>query len=817
MLYKLQNKCINFNNIQNKTIEEFEYPFISNYEYNFTPYSDENIIFPIYVTDYYQRDILLNDNSLNFILEYSIDGEETITKNIKAGDNIIDIGTLPVGEHYITFQVIDRGVKSHKLYNHVLVKDRNKVLNIYQMTEEDLVIYNINNENSEIESDMTNTRLGISQIISNKKNEGYDGIKLLYGYYRVNRDRASDSYDDMVNAKPITIPSNFILDLNGSTIKHHVFEGQSSTIISFETDCINSEVTNGILIGDYGEHSMEINPDTGYTWGESAGSLRLAHTTFCTVNNLTIKDVQGYSLGLGTGSVMAFQPYNGGTYGIKLVNGIEINDDRYTTTGLTEIYTNGRISKNDRWLSFGSYGGVNFLKGDSWVINISFYDDEQTFLYEEVGYQYRDTLIPMNAKYVRVTYLGDITENIPNTGIISAHHSRCNSILNVSSVHTRTCAITPTGSYLLVKNCKFEDCATQTTPITIDCEDGWGYMYDMYFIDNEIISDAAGTTGNLLACYGNNFVCKGNKNFKIIMRRGVQRFYAKNEINGTIRRDLFPKNSRAFSCYDQIIDCNLKEYVDNNSSTDILHEKVISNSSIDNSLIYINNNDIIRNSSLYETGVGIYRDCTFLLSNKPVNACIGKTKIYNSIFKPNFDDSSLRYIAGFANYNPIDIYIYNCKFENKCELKGVGKSFTSGKFINCIFDDLSITISELAKPGDKILFKDCDISFSGDQLVYYNGGGAYNLGRNNKLEFNNCKIRCMNDSCKYLIYLFSYPEGMCTFNNCTFENCENINIIDVRHFKIENFLSYYVKLIDIDRTNIKIEEKDTFSGKIKIL
>ena len=40
---------------------------------------------------------------------------------------------------------------------------------------------------------------------------------------------------------------------------------------------------------------------------------------------------------------------------------------------------------------------------------------------------------------------------------------------------------------------------------------------------------------------------------------------------------------------------------------------------------------------------------------------------------------------------------------------------------------------------------------------------------------------------------------MCTFNNYTFENCENINIIDVRQFKIEKFLSYYVKLIDIDR------------------
>ena len=792
-------------------IQEYEYPFIATYDYNFTPYSDEDVVIPFYVTDFYQKEWLLNDKSLTFDIEYGAHNESpTKTMTVKAGDHTVNLGKLSVGEHKIILQATDRGVKSHKLYIPVLVKDRNAVANMYNMTEADLVTYSINNQNSENATDLANTRKGLIQIIRDKKASGYDGIKLLNGYYRIDRDYTEGISEDDAY---ITVPTNFTLDLNGSTIKHHVFEGQSTCIVRYANGCIDSHILNGTLIGDYGEHSLEINPDTGYPWGEHATSVALSQGRFCTLSNVTVRDIQGYSICFGSGANLQFQPFSSGTNGVKLVNGAEVADDRYSTTGMTKIYT-GRISTDDRWLLFGSYGGVNYMKGSSWVIKISFFDKDKNFLYDEIGYQYRDTYIPTEAEYVRITYQGDMTGNT-EAGIVSLHTSYCNSILNVASVHTRTCAMAPTSSYLLVKGCTFEDCATQTTPITIDAEDGWGWMYDMYYIDNEIISNAAGTTGNLLVCYGNNIVVRGNKNFKVIMRRGTQRLHVDNH-TGVITRALYPNSSYAFSCYDTITDSVLDAYADDTDSS--THWKAIRNCNIESALSSVNPNDIIYDCMLKKLPSCRVTNSNFMLSNafNNVDVINGTIKVNNSHFYSSDEDTSLRYSMGLRLGHGKDIYFYNCDFNDKCRIFPGGGTLLSMEFNKCTFNDVYIELSpEDAEAGDEIVFKDCNITFSDESLIRYTGI-AYYVGYNHVLRFENCHIKCTNSACQYLLYLYSYPSGTCTFKNCTFEGCENLNVIDVRQYKMDSFDSYSVTMIGCDTTTIGVVEKDTFANKIKI-
>ena len=99
---------------------------------------------------------------------------------------------------------------------------------------------------------------------------------------------------------------------------------------------------------------METNPDTGYTWGEGARSVDLSYGKYCTLENVTVQDIQGYSLCFGSGANLTFQPFSSLSKGIKLVNGEEVNDDRYSTTGITKIYT-GRISTDERWLCFENF------------------------------------------------------------------------------------------------------------------------------------------------------------------------------------------------------------------------------------------------------------------------------------------------------------------------------------------------------------------------------------------------------------------------------------------------------------------------------
>jgi hypothetical protein len=88
--------------------EKYEIPYFSYKYWNPKPYDTEEVIIPLYITDFHQVEYLNNDDSLRFKLRVEIDGEVTWYNNLKAGDYDLNLGKFEAGEHWFTVEVIDQ-------------------------------------------------------------------------------------------------------------------------------------------------------------------------------------------------------------------------------------------------------------------------------------------------------------------------------------------------------------------------------------------------------------------------------------------------------------------------------------------------------------------------------------------------------------------------------------------------------------------------------------------------------------------------------------------------------------------------------------
>ena len=207
------NRIINLENKETENIrEDYEIPYISYEYFNPKPLDTEEVIIPLYITDYHQREYVYDDTSLIFKLRVEIDGEVSYLNNLKAGDYSLNLGILEKGKHWFSVQVIDdEGYESIRLFNDLWVINQEeesiKENEIYTITDEDLSNYNINKENSEIEEDMINNRVGLTQLFKSLQENGYRKCILPQGIYRVNRTIRRGTIEDRTTC--ITFPTNF--------------------------------------------------------------------------------------------------------------------------------------------------------------------------------------------------------------------------------------------------------------------------------------------------------------------------------------------------------------------------------------------------------------------------------------------------------------------------------------------------------------------------------------------------------------------------------------------------------------------------------
>ena len=103
-----------------------EVPYISTYYIEPKVSPNEDVIIDYYVTDYYHKEYTEEDTSETFTITVKIDGQtDIVKKNVKAGDNSINIGKFKTtGEQKFSIIATDQyGRNSHELFNFFLVED----------------------------------------------------------------------------------------------------------------------------------------------------------------------------------------------------------------------------------------------------------------------------------------------------------------------------------------------------------------------------------------------------------------------------------------------------------------------------------------------------------------------------------------------------------------------------------------------------------------------------------------------------------------------------------------------------------------------
>ena len=764
---------------QNTTEEQlFKGAYIQIYYYNWKPFSDEEIIIPYYIDDnnlsWYQEDNI----DKTFTLIVNIDGIETRYENIKAGDNEINLGILPEGEHYFSLQGIDNsnGAYGMRIFKEIWCVNRDTYpiseLETYIMNNTDLSTYNINNTNAEDDNSCENTKLGLNQLMNNCKEQGFRKLVLLPGTYRVNCPSREDC---------IIIPTDFTLDLNGSTIKRKPDLSANATYGKTTirmVDCHDSHVINGTIEEDSQER-IDAGAD-GYSYslpnGEGFNTLYSIGGRYWSYEDLTIKNAVGHSsINLKSGNSSDFMSskysfdetkksiINDEDKNIEkcyILNGVKYHSEKYVTSEMIDIKE--KFNKCG-YLMFGNNGGYAYMRGISQEVYFHFYNEDMEFVTSICTMQYRVCRIPYGCRYVRVTIHS--SEDHLGGGYIYYSETGSNiAYKNIAYENCRTTALAPTTSRgLLIEGCSYKNCGRKITPSSLDFEDGWQQSMDVYYRNNTLVSNNAGSTATVITVAGVNHVYENNINHTVTgdSTIGNGNIIFKHLVTGSVVRnndDIAISGHRYYSQYSKFnriynnkaLRGGIGNWDNNLTDNDELHETIAPPS-------------VIKNCYLPSGASGdidfrnfIFRKCDI---NGAINNCVaencnisGGYYFSNNIIAKNcnfynFDNIDTQIELGFNSLNK-HFEFTECAFKSPVLIRS-HNSFNSGLWDNCTFEkEVTINTGNATVSKYQIQFNNC--IFKENIII--------NIGTDTYAQFNNCTF--LGDKTFY-----KNAEERCEFND----------------------------------------------------
>lgn len=559
-----KDNAINTSSISLEDINLNEVPYISTYYIEPKVSPKEDVIINYYVTDYYHKEYVEEDTSETFTITVKIDGQkDIIKKNVKAGDNSINIGSFKnLGEQKFSIIATDKyGRNSHELFNFFLVEEKNKEEKEYIMTEEDLSKYNIKNtdtyenkyiatlnleeptsetvkaELEKIAPTITPTSNTYTCIIADTVGNGeagnwwgetivkyaddYDKDAVMQeatntriGLQQLLDDISTKGYSSIKllpgtyridHEGSIFIPSNFTLDMNGATIKLKQFTGDKALMITLN-NTFDSHVINGTIEGDYYSHDYANSPNNSeWVMGISIGS----EAKYSSFENLVVKDITGYG---GSNGIANSRDENLGYIYLSprgIGDTFKLGDINRKTGELIE-YTDRTTCdfidisgyEDIGYLSVSKYLGYQGNSSNTWNIIAHFYDENQNYISSIDGYFYRRIAVPSSSKYMKVTIL---EESYPTD--LSVQYFRipthC-SFKNIKFENTRCVGLAQAAMKdMLVENCEFTNCGQSSAKCAYDAEDGWDMMQDVTF---RKLNFHDNPNNDFLTCAGHNFV-----------------------------------------------------------------------------------------------------------------------------------------------------------------------------------------------------------------------------------------------------------------------------------------------------------------------
>ena len=838
------NKAIH--GIENEVVEkeyvENEVPYISTYYIKPIVKPDEDVIIDYYITDWNRKDIVNNNFSETFTVTVRVeDRDEIKIPFLKAGNHSVNIGSfndLDNEEVHFSIQCTDAyGRNSHELFNFFLVRNE-KEIKEYIMTEEDLITYNISNDDDreilkciKVNSSATSGDMAsaLSEayknevvpsgkyvvFIADKNDDGipdngyktnlikyaddYDkeavlqqAINTTEGIQKLLDDKHEEGYNKLVllegvyrtaDNHTIFIPDDFTLDINGATFKLNQFIGNSTMMININ-NVTDSHVINGIIEGDLLTHDYA-NSDKNSEW--VCGVNLSGESKYSSYENLVIKNITGYgsTTGIcnsrdGKKGYTHIYPKELGTftYGdIDRNTGEEIDGYNRTRSNFFSTYGHEEIG----YASISIYLGYQGNPCGTWNMVVYFYDENKNFIKSTDIYQYRRFRVPSNAKYMRAVILNNATPTNLNIHLFRIPtHSQ---FKNIKHERCRCVGCAPAAmNNMLFEDCEFTGCGFSGANCALDAEDGWDMMQDVTFRRLNFHDNPG---NDFLTCAGHNFILEDMIQGRVYIWERTKDFVLRNS-----------NCSRVNLGYDSNIVRHGRYRVYNNT---MISPRV--------------DGDIIHNCNIIGGGSGIFYNCEFdkMISKGRLENCtitvkedfIGymtKVELNNCIIKPS-DSFSGRYNLSFNGGHNKDIYTFNdCKFYGKSSLAD-HNCFYSGEFNNCYFEDTTILPDVRCNEDEKFIFNKCEFNSTANEIINLKPNN-YTVGNYINMYFNECTFN--NENAKLFIYGYAKPaNGIIEFNNCNI-NMPNVNtFFDCYNGYLNNILDF---TISFNNTNIPCEK-----------
>ena len=535
-------------------------PYINTEWYNPIHHINDDFIIEYYVTDRYQEEYFNDKYIKEFIVTVNFDGEE-IRRKVKAGNHKLNLGKPKrLGEIYFSIQALDlsNNYESCKHWKRLMSIDDSyeiKENEIYYMTAEDIINYGIvakEGDSVKITDDEgVSNIVAMNKLMQDKRDEGFR----KFVWYNPNGD-TDDRYTYFVQPyntreNPVKIPDGLTVDLNQCKWKQLLSYGSGSLMVSFTQDSTDSHLINGYVWGDYDEHIVNKNdpmyptdsPGAGGIEGEGYNLISLTGA-FNSIENLNAGWCTGYSICAGSNETVF--SYSGKDF--KTWKNVYINNKGEEVISDGDIWTNNMVALGADAISGASIEKYNFLqvnnrlgysglRGKANDIIISYFDENKLLLYREKVRQYGLSLIPKNAKYLRITLASNTSEEILSTGstefAIEYKNYKATTcwLCKDNYIHDCRTVAYATGVYdhLTFENELIEECGQrlgpnngQVTALAIDIEDGYQHSEALYIknvtcrgadTDNDGKSIGSNTI-NLVTVYDVHLYGDCNFNFK---------------------------------------------------------------------------------------------------------------------------------------------------------------------------------------------------------------------------------------------------------------------------------------------------------------
>lgn len=618
-------------------------------------------------------------------------------------------------------------------------------------------------------AEATATKEGLQNLIDDKKNEGYNRIKLLPGVYRID------------NTLPIYLPTQFTLDMNGATIKMNPFTGDSCQMLEIN-NCTDTHCVNGIIEGDFYGHDYTNSPNNS-EW--ACGIMIGGEAKYCSYEDMIIKDITGYGVSNGIkvsrdgNKAYTYLPPKGvGSFvegDIDRDSGLEIKRKERTRSGFIDISNYEGVCD---YISVSIYLGYQGNPCGTWNLITFFYDENKNYIKSIDAYQYRRIKIPNGARYMRVVILN---RSFPTN--LNVHYFRVPThcvFKNLTIDNCRCVGMAQAAmNNFLVENCEFTKSGRSSANCAYDAEDGWDMMQDVTFKGLNFHDNPA---NEFLTCAGHNFIVDGQVDGNIYIHDRTRNLVVRNSNIRTARvyggsRPNIVRHGVARIFNNTFVSGDFENNLaKNNTSETYLGGKILNSTMT----------KLINNSDNY--------NCTINIS-AVFNNYLGKARY----IKCNFiSDSSLtdRYDISFNSGHKNAYQFIDCNFYGKCKLAD-SNGFYCGYFKNCEFEDIWLAPNVTSDVSeDKIVFENCKMNYSGNFIRY--SPFAYSIGIDSKIIFKNCEITNINADNKQPFFdAYAKPNGYCRFEDCTISGLvANQVIFSGYPSRYENITNYRLEFIN---------------------